>query len=78
MTSAHLLSEITVIFNKKQQFSNNSISVDTLMLALRIQEQELKPLIEELQMSRDIYFEPHDSTRLAHNSFRFGKITLAN
>ncbi|MCD6011487.1 MAG: hypothetical protein K0Q79_1349 [Flavipsychrobacter sp.] len=59
----------------KKQWLTAGITVDTLILALNIGESELKPLIEELRVSREITFQPHTSVKNA-NHFRFGKIIL--
>src|SRR6476469_1949459 len=58
MTTEQLLQEIKTIAARKQMFGNKGISIDTLLLALRISEADLMPLITELQDQGFVEFHP--------------------
>jgi hypothetical protein len=77
MTTDQLFNEIQTIAARKQTFGAQTISVDTLLLALRITEPTLMPLILELEARGDIQYNTSPSTG-SHRSHRLGTVQLVD
>ena len=75
MTTQQLLKEIKIMAARKQMFGNKSISIDTLLLVLRISETELMPLVNELHDQGHIEYHPAPSN-ITRRSQLLGTIHL--
>ena len=81
MTSTRVLEAIKGMnsrqkeLNGRQNYSHRPISIDTLMLALKISEADLMPLIEELQSFGEINYHQTQALKLAHIK-RLGSVSL--
>jgi hypothetical protein len=77
MTAEQLLQEIKALTAKKQIFSAKGISIDTLLLALRISETELMPMVAQLQEQGAIILRKAPSIQ-TQRSRLLGTIVLAD
>jgi hypothetical protein len=77
MTSEKVLAQIKAIAARKQQHGSDFISLDTLMLILRMRESELMPRILELQENGEVIYHPATTTH-TRRSRRPGNIILSS
>jgi hypothetical protein len=76
MTTEKVLAQIKAIAARKQQHGSDFISLDTLMLVLRLREHELMPSILELQQSGDVIYHPATKTH-TRRTRRPGNVVLS-